>query len=83
MTKKSKNSHDDQSNSKKMIGTYYIELISKDENDPPKDISAKTVVEAINDEEALRKAKIAIKTENPEFNIMRVWFWNIEKRPLT
>ena len=65
------------------MGTYHIELISIDDKNPSKDVFAKTVVEAGSDEDALRKAKKIIETENPQFNIMRVWSWHIERRPLT
>ncbi len=65
------------------MGTYHIELISIDDNDPSKDISTKAIIEAVNEEDALKKAKKIIKTENPQFNIMRVWSWHIEQRPLT
>jgi hypothetical protein len=62
--------------------TYQVELISIDEIDSLKDVSAKITVQAGSEEEALRKAKEAIQRENIKFNMSRVWAFHLERKPL-
>jgi len=47
---------------------------AKDDPEVTKEVMAMTP------NEALDKARDLVKTENPELNYMKIWFWSIERR---
>ena len=54
---------------------YKVELLSVDEKDESEDVSFSTFVVADDKYAALKEAKKNQKTERPEINQARNWFW--------
>jgi hypothetical protein len=53
-----------------------IEVNGPAEDDP----EVEKDVMALTPNDALDKARELVKTENPELNYMKIWFWSIERR---
>ena len=54
-----------------------VEESGKTEDDP----EVEKIVEALNKDEALEKAKALVREQNPELNHLKIYFWTIYLAP--
>jgi hypothetical protein len=59
---------------------YRVTMTIEGEGETKNDAEIKKIVTASTPEEALTKARQLVKSENPELNYMKIYFWAIEQR---
>lgn len=63
-----------------MENKYLVTMTIESDGDAKDDPEIKKSVMALTPEEALTKSRQLVKTENPELNYLKIYFWSIEQR---